>query len=336
MRRVLLMQFELLPTVFKRDMSDAPAGALLHRVAGARHAPADISDTTSTEVLRQATSASPLFDRVFERSRLDDLLRSTPQRITVMLGPRSCGKIKLVVEHLKQEKYRNCACYVDCRRVVGGYNAEAFAEIFAAQALPPLVHGLPKHELQRFAARLSAMQDMSKFDAKPPAVEGAAKLASVFGFYLEFLEAWQRLPLSLDRPKWPVLVIDAADMIARWKDESEVQQLINFLATVMTRDSRAHVLLMASAHSGWFQTWMGENFRCSLWRSEVVGNFSEDVARAFLERRLAIETQSCDVPPAVLSDDDWKRVYNVSALTFSSSLSCTLSDLCMVMTLLLQ
>lgn len=109
------------------------------------------SSTTTTSNSRSCCSAAfqkGIFDREAEHQHLDSLQHTSPARVTVVLGPRSCGKTCLLQDLFA--KQRN-AVYVDCRAI----DATTPAGLIEA-LLSKLAARLPQKKLEELAPTLLA------------------------------------------------------------------------------------------------------------------------------------------------------------------------------------
>jgi hypothetical protein len=85
-------------------------------------------------------------------------------------------------------------------------------------------------------------------------------LGMVTEAYVQLLYAWHqaRAAGSLKDDMFPVLVIDEADVLMRWKDESkaELQTLLSFFVSISKAQRQSHVILATSDHS--FRDWLSK------------------------------------------------------------------------------
>jgi hypothetical protein len=114
--------------------------------------------------------------------------------------------------------------------------------------------------------------------------------------YVQLLYAWHqaRAAGSLKDDMFPVLVIDEANVLMRWKDEykAEMQALLSFFISISKAQRQSHVILASSDHS--FLDWLSKGTKiCQIVHQHAITQ-TPLAARLHIPLQfLCIHCQSC-------------------------------------------
>ncbi|KAG7674369.1 hypothetical protein KSW81_000028 [Nannochloris sp. 'desiccata'] len=191
----------------------------------------------------------PFYNRVTELDYFTEKFSGEVGFVTVLVGPRNCGKSRLLEELLRQYEQQNIGplfLKVDAR----------FTPVRSPDEVSKALVKLAK-ELKEDEGKLEPT--INKFD--------------------KILEALQPLPRK------PVIVIDEANDLMDWKEpnplQPELKQLLAFLIGISKQKRLMHVILATSDYflANWLtQVGMTED----KFRVEVLGDLTEEEAEKFM------------------------------------------------------
>ncbi|KAG7674807.1 hypothetical protein KSW81_006224 [Nannochloris sp. 'desiccata'] len=194
-------------------------------------------------------SIYPFYNRVTELDYFTEKFSGEVGFVTVLVGPRNCGKSRLLEELLRQYEQQNIGplfLKVDAR----------FTPVRSPDEVSKALVKLAK-ELKEDEGKLEPT--INKFD--------------------KILEALQPLPRK------PVIVIDEANDLMDWKEpnplQPELKQLLAFLIGISKQKRLMHVILATSDYflANWLtQVGMTED----KFRVEVLGDLTEEEAEKFM------------------------------------------------------
>ena len=252
-------------------------GLLLSTHGGSDRSIDDNSSTdNSVRTVVSNSSNSSIFDRLHEREQLDALLGQSPASIRVVLGPRSCGKSTFLRDYVLQQKLGNSICYIDCR-MFDITTPDRFAEVLVQQGLPALIENIGWKQWEEVKKPVLAVAELFSF--KLPGDSGSevtVKLADLFKqivlgkqtsksdlqmviqAYESLLKDWEEACNDgrCSGLKWPVLIIDEANVLQAWSEthERDLGTLLRFFVGITKHRKRCHVLLVTSEYG--FQYWL--------------------------------------------------------------------------------
>ena len=244
------------------------------------------ADTRSGDA-SNSSSTLPLCDTFYDRDkelqRLENLCKTPPAFIGVILGPRSAGKTKLLQEYISTSGLTGSGCYINAR-VVDISSPSGLARALLRYALPKLAKQLlPYAEgLHRVADALSRevselqeslrLVDGSEFwvsdkacapfmkvlTEDPGDIRPLSDLAKVLELYTAVLDAWYQAKAAgkLQEARPPVLALDDANALMTWgeQDKANRQTLLRFFLAITKERNSSHVLLATSEYA--FQSWL--------------------------------------------------------------------------------
>eukprot|EP00898_Chlorokybus_atmophyticus_P005013 jgi/Chlat1/5512/Chrsp360S05330 len=238
-----------------------------------------------------------LFGREYELEQLEKLCSGCPKGITVIHGPRNCGKTKILEAFVQRSGPEGTRSYIDCRMTAmrtHGYMADALIQV----ALPAIASLLPQKATAAWATQfprvlrkmpdgalitsglgvLSLIMDalVDRFLGKPSV---PTSLQSVLQAYNALLDAWEaaRKAGTLTATGIPVLVIDYANVIMDWSKE-------------YPDDLK--------------DCWMEQNVGAEFYQTYAIGEFTESEARGFTSGQL--QSLGTTAP----GDAEWRIIYN--------------------------
>ncbi|KAG7673479.1 hypothetical protein KSW81_006689 [Nannochloris sp. 'desiccata'] len=191
----------------------------------------------------------PFYNRVTELDYFKEKFSGEVGFVTVLVGPRNCGKSRLLKELLRQYEQQNIGplfLYINSRKTPVRSPDEV------SKALVKLAKELREDE---------------------------GKLEPTINKFDKILEALQPLPRK------PVIVIDEANDLMDWKEpdplQPELKQVLSFLVSISKEDRLAHVILATSDYflANWLtQVGMTED----KFRVKVLGDLTKEEAEKFM------------------------------------------------------
>jgi Cdc6-like AAA superfamily ATPase len=213
---------------------------------------------------------SSIFDRKAERTLLKKYRAAAPSAITVLQGPRSCGKTSILREYVNHSS-SGSICYInfrdiDCKTPAG------LAGKLENQGLQDLITSLPDAALKglmpavwssltrSFQDDRDVLTDALIQRARSVSAHQKTPISKALGSIEAFLSRWQKVPaadkLSYNCSQWPVIILDEASRLMSWSTDfpSELSVLRDFMIKNTYELNRVHVLLVTSDCA--FQRWM--------------------------------------------------------------------------------
>eukprot|EP00898_Chlorokybus_atmophyticus_P000573 jgi/Chlat1/1516/Chrsp12S02034 len=283
-------------------------------------APGGNAGRANSQTSSGASEAGNLFDREYELDELEKLCSGLPQGISVILGPRNCGKTKVLKAFVKRRGLEGTRSYIDCRKTPMRTPQDMAASL-SRLPLPTFGDLLPRNAiikalrtrfpglLRRLLERASVTSELGLYSFTTNALADyfwgkpvePTSLQSVLDAYDALLEAWEKAREEgmLKATGTPVLVIDEANVIMDWsgKYPEDLKTLLAFLVSNTKQDQRAHVLLATSDSA--FINWVDQNVGGEFYQAYAIGEFTEGEARGFLLSRLQVLES---IPPGVLEN----------------------------------
>lgn len=183
---------------------------------------------------------------------------SLPTKITVLVGPRSSGKTRLLT-HMKRGLDRRGVpiSYLNCRQVARP-STDVISAFMLQNAIPQLLSILAKASVTFEApvgkVQLSPFAGLAPDRAMAASTAGSSKTAdmdSILNYYRELLLKIAAIPGA---PR-PMLVVDEANRLMQWEgDDKNLQRLLDFCVSVTKESNQAHVLLATS--EAFFMDWI--------------------------------------------------------------------------------
>eukprot|EP00898_Chlorokybus_atmophyticus_P005016 jgi/Chlat1/5515/Chrsp360S05332 len=298
-------------------------------------------DSSSAKTSAGASKPGDLFDREYELDQLEALCSVYPQGISVIYGPRNCGKTKVLKAFVQRRDLEGTRSYIDCRETLMSTPAE-MADALLNLPLPALGLQLPKKALSllaklpnipwvvrllflalavtptiegfTFAARSAGFvdtydkvrRDEAEKVSAPQITREPASLKSVLAAYSALLDEWERARREgeIKAKGYPLLVIDEANVIMDWSDDylTDLKALVRFLIRNTKQEGRAHVILVTSDSA--FISWLTQNVGVEFYQTYAIGEFTEGEARGFISGQL--QSLGTTAP----SDAEWSLIYN--------------------------
>ncbi|KAG7673480.1 hypothetical protein KSW81_006689 [Nannochloris sp. 'desiccata'] len=240
-------------------------------------------------------SIYPFYNRVTELDYFKEKFSGEVGFVTVLVGPRNCGKSRLLKELLRQYEQQNIGplfLYINSRKTP----VRSPDEVSKA-----LVSKLDSRKIERikisigrnrFISLLTSLKIKVKLSSSLPFFksdleaelakelrEDEGKLEPTINKFDKILEALQPLPRK------PVIVIDEANDLMDWKEpdplQPELKQVLSFLVSISKEDRLAHVILATSDYflANWLtQVGMTED----KFRVKVLGDLTKEEAEKFM------------------------------------------------------
>ncbi|KAG7672829.1 hypothetical protein KSW81_001772 [Nannochloris sp. 'desiccata'] len=264
------------------------AGALLYSLSGNSDGGSDDRRKSS-----KWKAESPFFNRSNEQKVFNKNLKGIPGVITVLIGPPSCGKsrfLKEVVDQLGLGQDPPPVIFIDsCLVRVNGPEAisKALVDDVTSQdnllnlsKFPDLVQGILE-QVSMVAGVKTPVGNVSF---------NLGELAKLFKKDEENLtETIKKLNILFKSiaslPRKPVIVIDEANMLMKWKElestEPQLESLLAFLVAVSKQLNLVHVVLATSDY--FLANWLkGKGVATNNFRIHVLGDLTEEEAREFV------------------------------------------------------
>lgn len=302
-----------------------------YRAPPRRLRPPHASSPTSEVALGHAQLNDGYFNRTAEEQKLLQRLSAAPERIQVLLGPRRSGKSTFLSHLFNKERRDMRVCFINGRPLTKHIH---FAESLSAAGVGWL--GGVSNQLRQAAALLAKERTSSSHAPDWRAVPEpgtlqwfAAQVLLALRVIPEYQTGLASYPWSswtyelpqllkacsaiLDTATvdktgtWPVLVIDAADVLRSYAS-SDAKLLLEFCTEICNLNHQAHVILATS--DGSFVEWLDTMIGSGYFDTGVLGDMDKPEALAFLQHLLPA-TQHDKLEAAWL-EDAWPRIWEVT------------------------
>ncbi|KAG7674806.1 hypothetical protein KSW81_006224 [Nannochloris sp. 'desiccata'] len=237
----------------------------------------------------------PFYNRVTELDYFTEKFSGEVGFVTVLVGPRNCGKSRLLEELLRQYEQQNIGplfLKVDAR-FTPVRSPDEVSKALVSKLDSGKIERIEKSiGRNRFISLLTSLKIKVKLSSSLPFFksdleaelakelkEDEGKLEPTINKFDKILEALQPLPRK------PVIVIDEANDLMDWKEpnplQPELKQLLAFLIGISKQKRLMHVILATSDYflANWLtQVGMTED----KFRVEVLGDLTEEEAEKFM------------------------------------------------------
>ncbi|KAG7674368.1 hypothetical protein KSW81_000028 [Nannochloris sp. 'desiccata'] len=240
-------------------------------------------------------SIYPFYNRVTELDYFTEKFSGEVGFVTVLVGPRNCGKSRLLEELLRQYEQQNIGplfLKVDARFTPVRSPDEVSKALVSKLDSGKIERIRKSIGRNRFISLLTSLKIKVKLSSSLPFFksdleaelakelkEDEGKLEPTINKFDKILEALQPLPRK------PVIVIDEANDLMDWKEpnplQPELKQLLAFLIGISKQKRLMHVILATSDYflANWLtQVGMTED----KFRVEVLGDLTEEEAEKFM------------------------------------------------------
>ncbi|KAG7671494.1 hypothetical protein KSW81_003629 [Nannochloris sp. 'desiccata'] len=264
------------------------AGALLYSLSGNADGGSDDRRKSS-----KWKAESPFFNRSNEQKVFNKNLKGMPGVITVLIGPPSCGKsrfLKEMVDQLGLGQDPPPVIFINSRLVrVNGPEAISKALVDEVTSQDNLLN------LSKFPDLVQGILEQVSMVAGVKTPVGnvsfnLGELAKLFKKDEENLtETIKKLKILFKSiaslPRKPVIVIDEANMLMKWKElestEPQLESLLAFLVAISKEANLVHVVLATSDY--FLANWLkGKGVATNNFRIHVLGDLMEEEAREFV------------------------------------------------------
>ncbi|KAH7619809.1 hypothetical protein NADE_008093 [Nannochloris sp. 'desiccata'] len=237
----------------------------------------------------------PFYNRVTELDYFTEKFSGEVGFVTVLVGPRNCGKSRLLEELLRQYEQQNIGplfLKVDAR-FTPVRSPDEVSKALVSKLDSGKIERIEKSiGRNRFISLLTSLKIKVKLSSSLPFFksdleaelakelkEDEGKLEPTINKFDKILEALQPLPRK------PVIVIDEANDLMDWKEpnplQPELKQLLAFLIGISKQKRLMHVILATSDYflANWLtQVGMTED----KFEVEVLGDLTEEEAEKFM------------------------------------------------------
>ncbi|KAG7671184.1 hypothetical protein KSW81_003323 [Nannochloris sp. 'desiccata'] len=237
----------------------------------------------------------PFYNRVTELDYFKAKFSREVGFVTVLVGPRNCGKSRLLKELLRQYEQQNIGplfLYINSRKTPVRSPDEVSKALVSKLDSRKIERIKKSIGRNRFISLLTSLKIKVKLSSSLPFFksdleaelakelkEDEGKLKPTINKFDKILEALQPLPRK------PVIVIDEANDLMDWKEpdplQPELKQLLSFLVSISKEDRLAHVILGTSDYflANWLtQVGMTED----KFRVKVLGDLTKEEAEKFM------------------------------------------------------
>ncbi|KAG7673868.1 hypothetical protein KSW81_007051 [Nannochloris sp. 'desiccata'] len=237
----------------------------------------------------------PFYNRVTELDYFKAKFSGEVGFVTVLVGPRNCGKSRLLEELLRQYEQQNIGplfLKIDARFTPVRSPDEVSKALVSKLDTVKIERIKNSIGRNRFISLLTSLKIKVKLSSSLPFFksdleaelakelrEDEGKLEPTINKFDKILEALQPLPRK------PVIVIDEANDLMDWKEpdplQPELKQLLAFLIGISKQKRQAHVVLATSDY--FLANWLTQvGMTRDKFRVEVLGDLTEEEAEKFV------------------------------------------------------